>query len=85
MQPVHRTDDGVIRFVDNPIILHLVASYEPGLTELRNRFSADPADFDQLLMLVGCSVREFEHTCSSGRAADAARRAAATLGRDEDA
>ena len=58
MQPIHRDSAGVVRFVENRIVRHVLAESHLTLDDLFS-LGYDPEDYEQVIQLVGFSVSGF--------------------------
>lgn len=59
MQKMIRTNSGVVRFVENKIVVHLLETAPESLNALCARFQDSPEDYEQFMMLIGYTVSGF--------------------------
>lgn len=67
MQKIAMTESGVIRFVENEIVSHLLEAYPGGLNAIARKFRDNREDYEQLTMLIGYSVSGFGDLSTSSR------------------
>ena len=79
MQHIRMTSSGVVRFVENKIVSHLLDNYPGGLNALKVQFYNEVDDYEQLMMLIGYSVSGFRDLDLNRRTIATAYRKAAKL------